>query len=235
MRRREQGGQVFELHVDDLVIPRGSFVAIVGKSGCGKSTLLDMLGLVLKPTQARAFAFGAGASGSADVWAMWEEGREVDLARLRRDHIGYVLQTGGLFPFLSVRANARLPAELKGNHLSDELLEERAARLEIKDLLSKKPGFLSGGQRQRSAILRALSNDPDIILADEPTAAVDQETAVKIVADLKALAEQKDVTVLVVTHDRELVANLATLTYTFTVQKPQVNLTVSRCHELRAA
>lgn len=235
MRRREQGGQAFELHVDGLVIPRGAFVAIVGKSGCGKSTLLDMLGLVLKPTQARSFAFGAGASGSADVWSMWEDGREVDLARLRRDHIGYVLQTGGLFPFLSVRANARLPAELKGNRLSDELLEERAARLEIKDLLSKKPAFLSGGQRQRSAILRALSNDPDIILADEPTAAVDQETAVKIVADLKALAEQKGVTVLVVTHDRELVANLATLTYTFTVQKPQDNLTVSRCHELRAA
>jgi len=209
---RERNGIRFEIDIDSFEVQPGAFVAVVGQSGCGKSTLLDMLALVLSPTRAEVFSYRLNGT-QVDVRALAREVHQVNQARIRRDHIGYVLQTGGLFGFLSVHDNARLPAQLKGLSGSDEHIRERAEELGIVDLLAKKPQYLSGGQRQRSAILRALSNRPGLILADEPTAAVDQENARLIVKQFRALARNGHATVIMVTHDTGLVAGVADLTY----------------------
>src|SRR5690606_27727078 len=123
-KRRVQGDSVFELAVPSLRVEAGQVVALLGPSGCGKSTLLDMLALVMEPTAARCFELHPGHGAAvADVRALWQHADEAALASLRRDHLGYVLQTGGLLPFLSVRENIALPGRIKG-------IGEQRARLE---------------------------------------------------------------------------------------------------------
>ena len=230
VKRREKGGVAFELHVPAMRVRRGQFVALVGASGCGKSTLLDMLGLVLSPTSAAEFRVWAqrGAKpGWRDVTALSERG----LAMLRKANIGYVLQTGGLLPFLSVRDNITLTRRLNGLPKDRQGVEKLARRLGIAEQLAKKPAHLSGGQRQRAAIARALAHQPFIILADEPTAAVDRETALEIRDQFREMAQKMGATVLMVTHDQELVRPIANRVFTFEVQRPSAELTVSRLVE----
>jgi len=159
--------------------------------------------------------------------------------------LAYVLQSGGLFPYLSVRENAVLPRKLKGLPANKLLLKEIALSIGLGtptpltsdksankaltkkeliaradySLLGKKPRFLSGGQRQRSAILRALMSEPAIILADEPTAAVDEITAQSIMREFQAVARSRNVSVVMVTHDRRLVSGRVDRAYTFNVAK----------------
>ncbi len=228
---RERNDVRFELNIPSFEVHPGAFVAVVGQSGCGKSTLLDMLALVLSPTKADALHYHLDGERT-DIWAMAHEKGEADQARIRREHIGYVLQTGGLFGFLSVRDNARLPAQLKGLSDFDTHIEKCADDLGISDMLSKKPQYLSGGQRQRSAILRALSNRPGLILADEPTAAVDQENARLIVEEFRTLARDGHATVIMVTHDTKLVADVADMTYGFRIERISETLTRSHCLRL---
>lgn len=228
-RTREQADARFELAVPDFRVAAGEFVAVVGASGCGKSTLLDMLALVLRPTEATHFRM-AGDAGWVDLFDLWRRDDERALAALRRTRLGYVLQTGGLLPFLTVAENIALPARLNGVKLTRPALEAMAEEIGIRPVLDKKPQYVSGGQRQRAAILRALSHNPDLILADEPTAAVDQERAQAIVADFRRAASERGCAVVMVTHDRELVAPLADRAYTFTLEHPSATTVRSICH-----
>lgn len=211
VKARERGGVRFTLAVERMAVARGQFVALAGPSGSGKSTLLDLLGLALRPDRAGRFALDVGGPSPLDLARRSEE----ELAAIRRRHIGYVLQTGGLLPFLDVRRNIMLPARLC--RLADAAASARdlAERLGIADQLDKKPAFLSGGQRQRAAIARALVHRPRLVLADEPTAAVDQLHAREIVAELKGLTTRLGVTVIMVTHDLPLVARAADRLFRF--------------------
>ncbi|BEQ17063.1 ABC transporter ATP-binding protein [Desulfoferula mesophila] len=222
VKQRAKGGSAFELCVPRLDIGRGEFVAIVGASGCGKSTLLDLLGLVLSPSRCEEFSLRAGGQ-THDLMRQ----NEASLARLRRVHLGYVLQTGGLLPFLSVGDNARLPCRLNGQAGGRDRVEELLAILEIEKQARKKPQFLSGGQRQRAAIARALAHRPPVVLADEPTAAVDKFTATKIRDQFKRLTREMGTTLIMVTHDHELVRGSADRTYTFLVEPLDDTLTRS--------
>lgn len=197
-KTRGQGAQRYSLQVDRLHLAVGERVALVGPSGCGKSTLLDLLALVLAPDAAEGFVLGG-----EDVAGLWR-GRQLDrLASWRSRHLGYVLQAGGLLGFLDVRGNIRLPRQLLG--LGDDGSVERLAEaLDVHDQLSKKPAALSLGQRQRVSCARALAHAPTLLLADEPTAALDPVNAERVMQLLLSEAEARQVTCVVATHDEAL-------------------------------
>ncbi len=226
---REKGDQVFELRVPSLRVDAGEFVVIAGESGCGKSTLLDMLGLVLSPTSGDRFLLRSGSGREHAILGM-SSGK---LAALRRSELGYVLQTGGLLPFLTVRDNVLLPCKINGRHDRHPAAMALCDRLKISAQLHKKPQYLSGGQRQRAAIARALSHQPPIVLADEPTAAVDKLTAREICNTFKDLTRMMGVTLLMVTHDVDLVRDMMDRSYAFTISRPETHHTISVCTEDR--
>jgi len=234
---REQGGVSFELRVPRFVVRPGSFVALVGESGCGKSTLLDILALVLQPTRCDRFLFKDPDADSVwatdDVMDLWQSGDEQGLAQLRRRRLGYVLQSGGLLPFLSALDNLRLPLLLNGRAERVDEIRRLAERIGVATVLSKKPRYLSGGQRQRVAILRALVHGPALILADEPTAAVDRARARTIVEDLGGLAREGGSGVIMVTHDPQLVDTVADRVWGFSVEQVDDDLTRSVCTPVR--
>ena len=229
-KRREQAGSVFELYVPCLDVKPGQMVALVGDSGCGKSTLLDILALVMQPTQADAFTFRFGGvdSTAIDVLNFWADEADFELARLRREHMGYILQTGGLLPFLTVFDNVCLPPRIKGLKDYSDHVYLLAAGLGIEHCLKRKPRALSIGQRQRAAILRAIAHNPELVLADEPTAAVDKARARRIMQDLRKVTRERDTTVIVVTHDPELAAG-ADITYIFDLEQQGEGQVRARC------
>lgn len=199
LRCQRGGSEGFTLAIDSLSVRRGEAVAVTGPSGCGKSTLLDVVGLVLRPLHQDRFSLA-----DHDVAALWSQSRHNELAKVRAHMIGYVLQTGGLLPFLSVRDNIRLSRSLLG------LAEDRSGEkrlidtLAIGGLLDKKPAALSIGERQRVAIARALAHRPPLVLADEPTASLDPDHSVRVMELLLALAAELGLGVLVVSHDWDL-------------------------------
>jgi putative ABC transport system ATP-binding protein len=225
---REKGGHRFELHVPAFVIQPGEFIALVGESGCGKSTLLDMLALVLRPTHADEFTIRLPKREvSYAVMSL----SETTLAQIRKADMGYVLQTGGLFPFLTVKENILLPCRLNGLDDAEAGIQHLVTHLDIAEQLTKKPQFLSGGQRQRVAIARALAHRPPIVLADEPTAAVDKHTAHKIRDKFKELTHLMGVTLCMVTHDEGLVAGAVDRTFRFEVRPESEHHTHAICRE----
>lgn len=218
VKTRSKGGVSFTLRIPELIIRKGAFCSVVGPSGCGKSTLLDMLALVLEPTAAGCFTLRLGRNGASaecDIPGMPEN----DAARIRRSRIGYVLQSGGLLSFLTVRENIMLTARISGIRVSPGEFNALIEVLGLDDQLNKKPQHLSGGQRQRVAVARALIHRPDIILADEPTAAVDYPTALDIRDELQSLARKMDAAVVMVTHDRSLVEGIADTRVRFEVSR----------------
>lgn len=197
-RTFKSGGE--EVHaVSDMKfsVDRGEFVSIIGKSGSGKSTLLSMLGALDKPT-----------SGSIEV-----DGEDIakmsdhNLIRYRCHKIGFVFQSYNLIPNLTAIENVMLPMEFAGGGNTErktraiELL--RQVGLED-DQMRRKPGRLSGGQQQRVSIARALANQPSVILADEPTGNLDEQTGKMVFDLLHKLAKQEKTTIIVVTHDLEI-------------------------------
>lgn len=214
---REKNGASFSLLAPEFTVAAGQILAIVGQSGCGKSTLLDVLALILRPTRADHFFLCPDQKNSIDLALA----SDAQLASLRAKQIGYVLQSGGLFSFLSVRDNILLPGRLLGMAESELLanLDFLATRLDIRGHLAKKPQHLSGGQRQRAAIARALVHRPGMVLADEPTAAVDQETAVEIFTIFQTIVRELQTAVILVSHDLELVQRFADTTRTFSLHK----------------
>ena len=194
------GEDGFLLTVPDLRISRGEKVALVGFSGCGKSTLLDLMAMVLRPDEAEKFSFRAGQEQRLNVIEAWER-KDLDiLADTRMHHMGYVLQTGGLLPFLSVRDNIGLSREGLGLPVQ-EAVETVAGRLGIERHLNKFPVQLSVGERQRVAIARAMAHQPSVVIADEPTASLDPINAEEIMGLFSNLADEFQVTLVVGTHD----------------------------------
>ena len=200
-RHREQG---YCLHIRHLSIRVGARIAITGPSGCGKSTTLDILGLALHPDTADRFHF-LPSKDSVDIMKLWQHGRHDDMAALRLKHMGYVLQTGELLPFLTVIDNMTLTARMAGI----DPLEARdtattlAESLNVTHLLSAMPATLSVGERQRVAIVRALTPRPQIVLADEPTAALDPYHAACVMEAFLNAIEIQGGTLILVTHNAD--------------------------------
>jgi putative ABC transport system ATP-binding protein len=195
---RRDGVPVRALRRVDLRIEQGEFVAIMGPSGSGKSTLLHILGLLDTEYEGTYRLAGELVSGySAD-----------DLAVSRNRKIGFVFQAFFLLPQLTILENAALPALYAGDRTQAECEAMARAQLEQMQLgarLSHRPSELSIGQRQRAAIARALVNDPQLVLADEPTGALDSKTARRIL-DIFADLHRSGRTVVLVTHDHDVAA-----------------------------
>jgi len=186
--------------IDHLRLGAGSRTALVGPSGCGKSTALDLLAATLRPDRVEELTVADG-----DLAALWRAGASGALTAWRARRIGYVLQTGGLLGSLSVAENIRLSRRLLGlpGWGSATAVVER---LGLSRLLQRRPAQLSIGERQRVAVARALAHDPAVVLADEPTAALDPALAEEVMTLLSELALEQGTTLLVVTHDAELAA-----------------------------
>ena len=223
------GDEGFRLRIEQLDVPRGSLLALVGPSGCGKSTALDMLACALSPdmtpedfalphkptgaghgnlphpaSAAASFSFSPQAGASTDILAAWRSGGTDALALLRLHHLGYVLQTGGQLPFLSARENIVLRCKSLGTLAKrQEAITTVVDRLGIGHLLGHYPATLSVGERQRVAIAAALAHGPSVVLADEPTAALDPGHAANVLRLFAELARQLAITVVMVTHNLE--------------------------------
>ena len=206
IRHKAPGGAPgFELVIEEFSITRGEALALVGPSGSGKSTLLDLLTLARRPSSTSRFLLTPRAGKSIDLGAVWHAGDDDSLTAIRAAHFGYILQTGGLLPFLSVRRNIALSQAVLGRP-DPAHIEALAARLEIAPLLERMPATLSVGQRQRVAIARALAHRPEILLADEPTASVHPALADTILALLIEQAREQDTALILATHDPDRAA-----------------------------
>ncbi|MFB7380619.1 ABC transporter ATP-binding protein [Kitasatospora purpeofusca] len=179
-----------------FTIGRGELTALKGRSGSGKTTLLNLVGGLDAPTG------GSITLDGTDLGSLDEDGR----LALRRDRLGFVFQSFGLLPVLTAAENVGIPMRLRKVPAAQR--EERArtllALVGLADHANQRPGELSGGQQQRVAIARALANEPDLIIADEPTGQLDSETGRSIMELLRAVVRSEGVTVLVATHDPNL-------------------------------
>jgi len=189
------GQEVHALSRVNLEVTKGEFVAIMGPSGSGKTTLLTLIGCLDKPTRGKVYLGRKGI----DVTTVPDS----SLYKIRRDNLGFIFQSYNLIPSLSAIENVELPME--GSEKSGKKRRERARELlnlvEIADRERHKPAQLSGGEQQRVSIARALANDPDVILADEPTGNLDSDTGESIMNILRRLTTDKNRTVIVVTHN----------------------------------
>ena len=200
--RRGTARQSHTVTLPDLRIPRGEVLAIVGESGCGKSTLLEAIGLLLAPRRLDHYTLGAEPH---DVAALLRANDQRALARLRARSLGFVLQSGGLLPFLSVRENIALPRRILGMPALDERSLHAISALKLEPLLELPPAALSLGERQRAAFVRAIAHQPELLLADEPTAALDPHTAHGLFELILRLVGELGLAALVVSHDWKLV------------------------------
>ena len=178
----------------NLTVKEGEFVAIIGKSGSGKSTLLHMLGALDVPTSGEVYIDGKSLA------SMTREEQAV----FRRRKVGVVFQSYNLIPDLSVYENIVLPIELDGGYVDKAYIEELLRQLKIEDKRDALPGTLSGGQQQRTAIARALSYKPAILLADEPTGNLDTQTSHDVMGLLKTVARKYQQTTILITHDMDV-------------------------------
>jgi putative ABC transport system ATP-binding protein len=193
----EMGTQVVHaLRGIDMNIEEGEFVAIMGPSGSGKSTLMNMIGCLDIPSG------GIYKLDGIDVSDMSPD----DRSRIRNKRIGFVFQQFNLLPRTSALKQVALPLMYAGVSRSDRIKrsKEALALVGLGDRMDHKPDELSGGQQQRVAIARALCNDPNIILADEPTGALDTQTGEEILGIFKHLHEEKGITIIMITHDPEI-------------------------------
>lgn len=184
------------LHGIDLTVNMGEFVSIVGESGSGKSTLMNILGALDRPTEGTYFLDGV------DVGA----GKDKQLSEIRNRQIGFVFQTYNLIARTTALSNVELPllyagvAKAERTRKAKELLE----LVGMQERMTHRPDELSGGQKQRVAIARAMANDPSIILADEPTGALDSKTGRVIMDIFHKLHEEQGKTIVLITHSNEL-------------------------------
>ncbi len=186
------------LHSISLEVEDGEFVAIVGPSGSGKSTLMNMIGILDRPTSGEYILDGINV-GKAD---------DSELSKIRNQKIGFVFQTYNLISKTNALKNVELPMLYAGvkNHVRRQKAKELLDLVEMGDRAKHLPEELSGGQKQRVAIARAMANDPAIILADEPTGALDSKTG-RLVMDLfHKLNKEKKKTIVLITHSNELAA-----------------------------
>ncbi|MCQ8185606.1 ABC transporter ATP-binding protein [Parvularcula maris] len=184
----------------DLTLERGGATALLGSSGSGKSSLLHIAGLLEKPSGGRVLIEGQ------DTAALGDGGRTA----LRRVKIGFVYQFHHLLPEFSALRNVMIPALIAGSGkgAAEERAKELLVRLGLGERLGHQPAQLSGGEKQRVAIARALINKPALLLADEPTGNLDQETSARVFELFLGLTREEGVALMMATHDQELAARL---------------------------
>ena len=183
----------------NMSVAKGEVVGLIGPSGSGKSTLLKCLGAVIEPT--------SGKMTIGDQ-CIYDNGWQVrDLRALRRDLIGFIFQAPYLIPFLDVTDNVALLPMLAGkpNAVARKMARDLLDALDVGHRAAAMPSQLSGGEQQRVAIARALINRPPVILADEPTAPLDGQRALAVVALLNDMAQQFDTAIIIVTHDEKII------------------------------
>jgi putative ABC transport system ATP-binding protein len=195
---------VHALRAASFSVEAGELVALLGPSGSGKSTLLLCISLIQEPSSGRI------AIAGRDVWRDGPLG--LDERRFRRENIGFIFQGHNLIPFLTAEENIALARELNGASAREAALRAREllGYLEIAKRGKSYPGSLSGGEQQRVAIGRALANEPPIIFADEPTASLDTERGMTVMAMLRRIAREKKSAVIAVTHDHRMVEGFDT-------------------------
>ncbi|MEH2504530.1 MULTISPECIES: ABC transporter ATP-binding protein [unclassified Bradyrhizobium] len=186
-------GEVHALRGIDLSLRRGELTLLMGPSGSGKTTLLLVLGCMLTPSSGSVTICGT-PTADADKEA---------LARIRREHIGFVFQSYHLFPTLTATQNVQLALDIRGEHgrRAAQKSREALAMVGLEQKVDSLPGGLSGGEQQRVAIARALVANPSVVLADEPTGALDGKNGQSIMRILAETAHERERAVLVVTHD----------------------------------
>jgi putative ABC transport system ATP-binding protein len=187
--------EVHALRGIDLRISKGEMVSIMGPSGCGKSTLLQIVGCLDKPTSGRVVISGSDVSNLEDE----------QLAKIRNKYIGFVFQSFNLLPYEDALNNVMVPLQYGGvpKKKAEEAARQALASVGLEKRIHHKPNELSGGQRQRVAIARAIVNQPSVILADEPTGALDQASGREVMGILQKFNSEGR-TIVVVTHDRNV-------------------------------
>ena len=186
------------LHGIDLTVHRGEFLAIVGQSGAGKSTLMNIIGVLDRPTSGEYFLDGVDVANAKDQ----------QLSAIRNAKIGFVFQTFNLIPRTTALKNVELPMLYAGVSKSERTrrAKELLELVGMGERMGHDPNELSGGQQQRVAIARAMANDPAIILADEPTGALDSVTGRMVMDLFHQLHREKGKTIVLITHSKELAA-----------------------------
>jgi putative ABC transport system ATP-binding protein len=193
--------EVHALHGASLTVNRGEFLAIMGPSGSGKSTMMNIIGCLDHPTRGHYFL------ENQDVSKL----NKVQLADIRNKHVGFVFQSFNLVPRTSAIENVELPLVYAGVGASERTRRAREALsiVNLSDREKNMPNQLSGGQQQRVAIARSLVNNPSIILADEPTGALDTRTSIEVMEIFQRLNRERSLTIILVTHEPDI-ANYAT-------------------------
>lgn len=186
--------EIHALKDTDFVAQRGELVAIIGPSGSGKSTFLTIVGGLQTPTS------GEVSLGGIRI----DNANPKELSRIRFEKLGFILQASALVPFLTVEEQLALHFKVARTAIDRERHRALLDELGLLDLAKKYPADLSGGERQRVAIAAALVHEPDVILADEPTASLDTDRAFEIVEILRDLTHEKNKTTIMVTHDQRL-------------------------------
>jgi len=181
------------------------FIAVLGPSGSGKTTFLNIIGLLDRSTEGEIYVDGSNISKLNDS----------ELAELRLKKFGFVFQTFQLIPWLNALQNVEIPLTIAG--VTVDKREQKAIELlrlvGLAERMTHRPLELSGGEQQRVAIARALVNDPEIILADEPTGNLDSKTGIGIISLLKRLNDERGATIVTVTHDKDIAAKVKKVTY----------------------
>ncbi len=191
-----EGGRIRALNGVNLSVKQGEFVAIMGPSGCGKSTLMNMIGALDQPDQGKIIIGGEDLSKGTDP------------SHFRAQKVGFVFQLHNLIPTLTAIENVQIP--MFETSLKVGAREEKARKLlalvGLKDRENSLPTKLSGGERQRVAVARALANDPEILIADEPTGNLDSHSAIQLLELLKKIHQESGNTMILVTHDPNVAA-----------------------------
>ncbi|ADX75500.1 ABC transporter ATP-binding protein [Staphylococcus pseudintermedius] len=193
----KDGQQVIEaVKPTTLEFSPGELIAIVGPSGSGKSTFLTMAGALQKPTS------GDIIIGTQKITDLSQKA----LARVRIQQIGFILQTSNLVPFLTVKQQFQLLKKRKKDVMAQQDFDALIQQLGLESVMNQLPSEISGGQKQRVAIAKAIYTNPDIILADEPTASLDTENAMSVMEILKNESKRRNKMCMIVTHDERLTA-----------------------------
>lgn len=187
----------------NLQVDAGEFVAIWGPSGSGKTTLLNLIGTIDEPTSGYVSFDGQDISRLSDN----------EKSELRNKSIGFIFQTFNLIPVLSALENVMLPLQIQGFPGSETVTKamHRLEQVELSELVNNRPDKLSGGQQQRVSIARALVTNPSLVIADEPTANLDSDTAMKIIGLMRDLNRKEQTTFMFSTHDQRLLNNVGRL------------------------
>ena len=197
---RLTGKSSFRVCLPELKLRAGDIVVIQGDSGSGKSTLLEMIGMILKPDKVDGFKLFLD-NNDLDI-AKWINNNDINqLANIRAQYLGFMLQTGGLLPFLKIYDNILLPIKLLQKNVDNSRLEYLIDKLGISHLLNKYPKQLSIGERQRASFIRSIIHKPALLLADEPTSALDPYNANLLFDLIIEQAKQDNIAAIIVTHD----------------------------------